>query len=66
MKGLHRWLISSMPLIGWVFPIRYVRRLVFEQRLPYVKIGKFIRFELAELEAWIDDRRVEAKHRRPA
>ena len=46
--------------------VRYVRRLVSEQRLPYVKVGKFVRFDLAELEQWIDDRRVEVKYRSPA
>lgn len=45
--------------------VRYVRRLVSEQRLPYVKVGKFVRFDIVELESWIDDRRVEVKYRRP-
>ncbi len=45
--------------------VRYVRRLVSEQRLPYIKVGKFVRFDVVELERWIDDRRVEAKYRRP-
>jgi excisionase family DNA binding protein len=46
--------------------VRYIRRLVFDQRLPYVKVGKFVRFDPVELEQWIDDRRVEAKYRTPA
>lgn len=65
--------VSLAPLvdIDWAatrlgVSVRYVRRLVFEQRLPYVKVGKFVRFDLIELEQWIDDRRVDAKHRRPA
>ena len=38
--------------------VRFVRRLVAERRIPYVKVGKFVRFDPAELEAWIDERRV--------
>ncbi|MGB5756497.1 MAG: helix-turn-helix domain-containing protein [Acidimicrobiales bacterium] len=39
---------------------RFVRRLVFERRLAYIKVGKYVRFELADLEAWLASRRVEA------
>ncbi len=42
---------------------RFVRRLVHENRLPYIKVGKFVRFEQADVEAWIADRRVEPKGR---
>ena len=38
--------------------VRFVRRLVAERRIPYVKVGKFVRFDPADLEAWIDDHRV--------
>jgi len=38
--------------------VRFVRRLVAERRIPYVKVGKFIRFDPAEVEQWIDDHRV--------
>lgn len=37
---------------------RYVRRLVAERRIPFVKVGKFVRFEPAELNVWIDRQRV--------
>ncbi|HET7489180.1 MAG TPA: helix-turn-helix domain-containing protein [Acidimicrobiales bacterium] len=33
---------------------RYVRRLVAEQRIPYVKLGHLLRFDPVELEAWVD------------
>lgn len=33
----------------------YVRRLVWERRIPYYKIGKFVRFDLEEVEAWRAD-----------
>ena len=38
--------------------VRFVRRLVAERRIPYVKVGKFVRFDPAEVEQWIDDHRV--------
>jgi excisionase family DNA binding protein len=37
---------------------RYIRRLVFERRIPFVKLGHFIRFDPAEIERWIADARV--------
>jgi excisionase family DNA binding protein len=38
--------------------VRYVRRLVAERRIPYVKFGHLLRFDPVELEAWIDAARV--------
>ncbi len=38
---------------------RFVRRLVAERRIPFLKIGKFIRFEPADVAAWIDQQRVD-------
>jgi excisionase family DNA binding protein len=38
--------------------VRYVRRLVAERRIPYVKFGLLLRFDPIELEAWIDAARV--------
>jgi excisionase family DNA binding protein len=37
---------------------RHVRRLVAEKRVPYLKVGKFIRFDPAEISAWLDRSRV--------
>jgi excisionase family DNA binding protein len=37
---------------------RYIRRLVFERRIPFLKIGHFIRFDPAEIERWIAEARV--------
>jgi excisionase family DNA binding protein len=34
------------------------RRLVFERRIPYVKFGRKLRIDLADLEAFIDNGRV--------
>lgn len=38
---------------------RFVRRLVEERRIPYLKIGRLVRFEVGEVEAWIGSKRVE-------
>lgn len=37
---------------------RFVRRLVEERRIPYLKIGRFVRFEASEVESWIASSRV--------
>lgn len=38
---------------------RFVRRLVEERRIPYCKLGKFVRFHPADVDAWVVDRRIE-------
>jgi excisionase family DNA binding protein len=40
--------------------VRYVRRLVAERRIPYVKVGHLLRFDPAEVDEWIDRARVSA------
>jgi excisionase family DNA binding protein len=37
---------------------RHVRRLVAERRVPYLKVGKFVRFDPAEIAVWLDRTRV--------
>jgi excisionase family DNA binding protein len=39
--------------------VRFVRRLVFERRIAYVKLGRHIRIASRDLEAFIRARRVE-------
>ena len=38
---------------------RHVRRLVAERRIPFVKVGRFVRFDPAALNLWLDQQRVE-------
>jgi excisionase family DNA binding protein len=40
--------------------VRFMRRLVDERRIAFVKVGKFVRFERADLDAFIQAGRVEA------
>ncbi len=35
-------------------PERTIRTLVSTRRIPYIKVGKFLRFRPAELAAWLD------------
>ena len=38
---------------------RHVRRLVAERRIPFFKVGKFVRFDPGELDVWLEQQRVE-------
>jgi excisionase family DNA binding protein len=37
---------------------RFVRRLVAERRIPYVKVGRFVRFDPADVADWLRTARV--------
>ncbi len=39
---------------------RFVRRLVAERRIPYVKVGRYVRLDVVDLDALIAAGRVEA------
>ncbi len=39
---------------------RFIRRLVAQRRITYLKIGKFIRFDQDELDEWAQQQRVGA------
>lgn len=52
-------LLSIEQLADWLgVTDRFIRRLVAERRIPFLKIGKFIRFDPAEIEPWLDSQRV--------
>jgi excisionase family DNA binding protein len=36
---------------------RYVRRMIAERRVPTVKVGRLVRFDLAEIRRWIEEQR---------
>lgn len=42
---------------------RHVRRLVTDRRIPYLKVGYFIRFDPAEVASWLHTHRVDARDR---
>jgi excisionase family DNA binding protein len=58
-KGITPLLdIHAVAAVLGVTP-RHVQRLVTERRIPYVKVGRFVRFDPAELNLWLDEHRVE-------
>jgi len=44
---------------------RHIQRLVTERRIPFVKVGRFVRFDPSELELWLDAQRVNPVPRPP-
>jgi excisionase family DNA binding protein len=40
---------------------RHIQRLVAERRIPYLKVGRFVRFDRAELTVWLDQQRREVR-----
>jgi excisionase family DNA binding protein len=39
---------------------RYVRHLVAEKRIPYLKVGRLVRFDPADLDRFLEECRIEA------
>ena len=40
---------------------RHVRRLVAERRIPFLKVGRFVRFDPADIDAWLTQAKVEPR-----
>jgi excisionase family DNA binding protein len=40
---------------------RHIQRLVAERRIPYLKVGRFVRFDRAELSVWLNQQRREVR-----
>jgi excisionase family DNA binding protein len=38
--------------------LRFIRRLCHERRVPYTKVGRLVRFDPDELDAWIAAHRI--------
>jgi excisionase family DNA binding protein len=38
---------------------RHVRRLVAEHRIPFVRIGYFIRFEVVAINRWVEEAKID-------
>ncbi len=43
---------------GYPFTLSHLNQLVFKRAIPHVKVGKNIRFESDQLDAWLTARRV--------
>ena len=44
---------------------RHVQRLVSERRIPFIKVGRFVRFDPASLNVWLDEQLVEPERGTP-
>jgi len=40
---------------------RHIRRLVSERRIPFIRVGRFIRFEPVAIAAWLRDCAIAAR-----
>jgi excisionase family DNA binding protein len=38
---------------------RHIQRLVSERRIPFLKVGRFVRFDQAALSIWLGEQRVD-------
>ena len=51
-------LLDCRQLAEWLNDtIRHVRRLVDEDRIPYIKVGHFVRFDPQDIAEWLDANR---------
>lgn len=41
--------------------VRHIRRLVQERRIPVVRVGRLVRFDPVDLDAWLDAHRSAAE-----
>lgn len=53
--------LYDIPRVATLLDVResFVRRLVAQRRIPFLKIGKFVRFDPDEISQWLDRRRAE-------
>lgn len=40
--------------------VRYVRRIIAERRIPYIKVGHLVRFQPHEVQRWVEANRIDA------
>jgi excisionase family DNA binding protein len=49
-------LLDYQELASWLHDsVRHLRRLVNENRIPFVKIGHYIRFDREQVRCWLQD-----------
>ncbi len=39
--------------------VRHIRRLIDERRIPFVKVGKLVRFDVDVIAGWVDAHRID-------
>jgi len=52
--------LMDIAALAWYLAVNetFIRRLIHERRIPFHKLGKFVRFKPAEIDLWIEQRRV--------
>jgi excisionase family DNA binding protein len=43
--------------------VRQVRRLVEERRIPFIKVGRYVRFDVDDVARWVDEHRFDESRR---
>ncbi len=53
--------IPEIPKAGYPLSESFLRKLIFNKGIPYVKVGRNVRILRADLDAFLDARRVPAQ-----
>jgi len=57
-------LLSIDEVAAWLgVEVCFVRYQIVDRRIPYVKVGKYVRFDASEIAEWIDEQRVGTERR---
>lgn len=55
-------LVGMEEVAGWLgTSVRHVQRMVTEKRIPYLKVGHFIRFDSRDVAKWIEEQKVDSE-----
>jgi excisionase family DNA binding protein len=64
-SGLKNSLLGIDDVACWLgVEAGFIRRLIAERRIPFVKVGKYVRFDPDDVAGWIDTQRVQSETRR--
>jgi excisionase family DNA binding protein len=58
-ENVDQSLVGAETVATWLaISPRYLKRLVGEKRIPFIKVGHFVRFDPLEIELWIEFHKV--------
>ena len=56
-ENLAHRLLNTAELSQWLnCTQKHVRNLVFRREIPFVKVGRLVRFNVAEIQMWLQER----------
>jgi len=61
MKELHRWLTPDELFKEYGFSKSNQDKLRMNRKIPFCKIGRYIRYDRLEIDKWIESNRVEMR-----